>query len=78
MKIEQAEAEATLISSNCLNLVSLGLVDQLGDGSSLSLSSSSLFTPCPSLSSLTASIEQCGTKEETGISKQKVINHKMK
>jgi hypothetical protein len=74
MKIEQADrdAEATMISSNCLNLVSLGLGDQLGDSSSLSLSSTGLFTPCPSLSSLTASIEQCHTKEESGISKQKV------
>jgi len=74
MKIEQADrdAEATMISSNCLNLVSLGLSDQLGDGSSLSLSSSGLFTNCPSLSSLTASIESCDTKEESLISKQKL------
>ena len=80
MKIEQTDqdAEATMISSNCLNLVSSGLGEQLGDGSSLSLSSSGLFTNCPSLSSLTASIEPCDTKEESGISKQKVINHKMK
>eukprot|EP00092_Neocalanus_flemingeri_P002918 GFUD01003121.1.p1 GENE.GFUD01003121.1~~GFUD01003121.1.p1 ORF type:complete len:557 (+),score=98.07 GFUD01003121.1:117-1787(+) len=74
MKIERADqdAEATMISSNCLNLVSLGLGDQLGDGSSLSLSSSSLFTNCPSLSSLTASIESCDTKDESVISKQKL------
>ena len=80
MKTEQADrdAEATMISSNCLNMVSLGLGDQLGDGSSLSLSSSGLFTNCPSLSSLTASIEPCHTKEESGISKQKVINNKIK
>ena len=80
MKTEQADrdAEATMISSNCLNMVSLGLGDQLGDSSSLSLSSSNLFSNCPSLSFLTASIEQCDTKEESGISKQKVINHKIK
>jgi len=74
MKIEQAErdAEAPMISSNCLNLVSLGLGDQLGEGSSLSLSSSGLFTNCPSLSSLTASFEPCDTKQEPDISSQKV------
>jgi len=74
MKIEQVErdAEAPMISSNCLNLVSLGLGDQLGDGSSLSLSSTGLFTNCPSLSSLTASIEPCHTKQEPDISSQKV------
>jgi len=74
MKIEQAErdAEAPMISSNCLNLVSLGLGDQLGEGSSLSLSSTGLFTSCPSLSSLTASIEPCDTKQEPDISSQKV------
>jgi len=74
LKIEQADrdAEATMISSNCLNLVSLGLGDHLGDGSSLSLSSSGLFTNCPSLSSLTASIDPCDSKEESIISKQKL------
>jgi len=68
MKMEQAEmgVDASMISSNCLNIVSLGFEDQLDDTSSLPLSSSSLFTTCPPLSSLTASIEKGGAKEEAG------------
>ena len=74
MKMEQAEmdVDASMITSNCLNTVSFGFEDQLGDTSSLPLSSSSLFTTCPPLSSLTASIEQGGAKEEGGMARPKV------
>jgi len=69
MKIEQADrdVEVTTISSNCLNMVSLGLGDQLGDTPSLGL-----FANCPPLSSINTSMEQGDAKEEILLTKAKV------
>jgi len=69
MKIEQTDrdVEVTTISSNCLNMVSLGLGDQLGDTASLGL-----FANCPPLSSINTSMEQGDAKEEIMLTKAKV------
>jgi hypothetical protein len=73
MKIEQTERDVvTTISSNCLNMVSLGLGDQLGNSSMLALSSTGLFANCPSLSSPSTSMEPCAVKEESLLTKAKV------
>ena len=75
MKMEQAEmdVDASMISSDCINTaVSFGFGDQLGDTSSLPLSSSSLFTTWPPPSALPASIEQSEAEEEAGITRPKV------
>jgi len=74
MKIEQTDrdGEVTTISSNCLNMVSLGLGDQLGNTSMLALSSTGLFSNCPSLSSPSTSIEPHAVKEESLLTKAKV------
>jgi len=75
LKMEETErhVDKSMISSNCLSMAPLGLGDHLGDtGSSLSLSSSGLFSTCPSLSSLTASIEPGHAKKESAIAKHEV------
>jgi len=71
MKVEQTDrdVEVTTISSNCLNMVSLGLGDHLGDSSSSSIG---LFANCPSLSSLSPSVEQGDAKDEILLAKAKV------
>jgi len=67
MKVEQTDRDVEVTSSNCLNMVSLGLGDHLGESSSIGL-----FANCPSLSSLSPSVESGDAKDEILLAKAKV------